>query len=182
MEAGERWTLTDVADNVRYGWDSREHRRRTTYDVLGRPADVHLKTGGEPERLVGRTEYGESHPDSAAHNLRGQPYRTFDGAGVVTIAEYDFKANALTSTRHLTADYTSLQDWSTDVALEPDVFTTDTTFDALNRPITMTTPDMSIVRRTYNEAGLLEAIDANVRGAAMEGEPVWTSFVRGTTR
>jgi hypothetical protein len=76
MEAGERWTLIDIAGKVRYGWDSREHRRRTTYDALGRPADVHLKTGGESERLVGRTEYGEIHPDSAAHNLRGQPYRT----------------------------------------------------------------------------------------------------------
>ena len=45
-------------------------------------------------------------------------------------------------------------------------FVTATTYDALNRPTTLTTPDNSIVHPTYNEANLLEAIEANLQGAA----------------
>ena len=121
--------------------------------------------------------YGESQPDPETDNLRGKPYQTFDGAGVVTTGEYDFKGNALAGSRQLAADYKTTPDWSTTVALEAEVFITRTTFDALNRPVTQTTPDSSITRRSYNEAGLLETIDANLQGETAAGQPVWTPFV-----
>ena len=41
-----------------------------------------------------------------------------------------------------------------------------TTYDALNRPVTVTTPDGSVYRPTFNEANLLDRIDVNLRGAA----------------
>jgi YD repeat-containing protein len=177
MEAGERWTLADVAGRVRYAWDSRDHCRHTAYDQLGRPTDVHLQRGADIETLVGRVEYGESQPDAAAHNLRGKPYRSFDEAGVVTTRDYDFKGNALVTSRQLTVVYASQPDWSTNVGLETEVFTTRRTFDARNRVTTVTTPDSSVGRHAYNEAGLLEAIDVNIRGDAAQSEPVWTPFV-----
>ena len=84
MEAGERWMLNDVAGKPLYGWDSRDHRLRTAYDVLRRPTAIYLHEGNAPELLVGKTVYGENQPNPEASNLRGKPYQAFDGAGVVT--------------------------------------------------------------------------------------------------
>ncbi len=45
-------------------------------------------------------------------NLRGKVLRHFDGAGVVATDLYDFKGNALRSTRQFAADYKNAPDWS----------------------------------------------------------------------
>src|SRR5262249_4706668 len=112
IEAGERWMLNDVAGKAVYGWDSRNHRLRTVYDALRRPIEVYLQEGGEPELLVGKTVYGESLTNAEASNLRGKPYQSFDGAGVVTTGEYDFKGNLLSSSRRLAVDYKTTPDWA----------------------------------------------------------------------
>jgi RHS repeat-associated protein len=177
MESGERWMLNDVSGKTLYGWDSRDHRLRTSYDELSRPTEVHLQTAGAPEQLVGRTIFGESQANSEANNLRGKQYQAYDGAGIVTTGQYDFKGNVLASSRQLAVDYKTTPDWSTNVAVEAEVFVTRTTFDALNRPLTQATPDSSITRRTYNEANLLDTIEANLRGEMRGAEPVWTPFV-----
>lgn len=120
-------------------------------------------------------------------NLRGQVYRQLDGAGVVTNEAFDFKGNLLRSTRRLARQYREQPDWSAleplldaappnaldlpvidnalDQRLEADAFTTATTFDALNRPVTITTPDASVIRPGFNEANLLERVAVNLRGA-----------------
>src|SRR4030095_336030 len=41
----------------------------------------------------------------------------------------------------------------------------------------VTAPDSSIYQPTYNDANLLEKVVVNLRGATLNGEPVWTSFV-----
>ena len=64
-----------------------------------------------------------------------------------------------------------------DVDLDTEIFRSSTTYDALNRPVTLTTPDQSITRHSFNEANLLNAIDVNLRGEQQAGQPVWTSFV-----
>ena len=165
MEAGERWLLNDVAGKPIYAWNSRGHRLRTTYDALRRPTEVFLQEGNEPELLVGRTVHGEGQPDPETNNLRGKVYQSFDCAGVVTSEEYDFKGNLLRSSRQLAVEYKKTVDWSGTVALETQVFTASTMFDALNRPLTLTTPDNSVIRPTYNEANLLERVEANLRGS-----------------
>ena len=40
-----------------------------------------------------------------------------------------------------------------------------TTFDALNRPITITSPDGSVYQPTFNEANLLDKVHVRLRGA-----------------
>ena len=63
--------------------------------------------------------------------------------------------------------------WNTNPALQGgDPFTSSTTFDAVNRPLTATSPDGSVFRLTFNEGNLLETVDVNLRGAAAA-----TSFV-----
>ena len=101
MEAGERWMLNDVTGKPLYAWDSRDHQFRTGYDQLRRPIESFLREGAGPERLVGRTVYGETQANPEASNLRGQVVQLFDQAGVVTTDEYDFKGNLLRSQRQL---------------------------------------------------------------------------------
>ena len=165
MEAGERWMLNDVTGQPIRAWDSRDYQFRTTYDSLRRPTETFLREGGAPERLIGRTVYGESqsHPD--VKNQRGKVVQLFDQAGVVSNEDYDFKGNLLKSSRQLAQDYKTTLDWLASPELEQQVFNGSTTYDALNRPLTVTSPDGSIYRPTFNEANLLEKLDVNPRGA-----------------
>jgi RHS repeat-associated protein len=172
MEAGERWTLSNIAGNPIYIWDSRDHRLRTTYDAVRRPVDKLLSTGAEPELLIGRNVYGETWAEAEAHNVRGKLVQVFDQAGVATTDRYDFKGNQLSSVRRLAKDYKTTLNWSAGPELQPETFPSTTTFDALNRPIAVTTPDLSLYRATFNEASLIEKVDVNIGGASEA-----TSFV-----
>jgi RHS repeat-associated protein len=166
MEAGERWTLNDVAGKPIRAWDSRDHRFRTAYDPLRRPTDSFLSEGAGAEKVVGRSIYGETRPNPEASNLRGKVAQLFDQAGVVTSAEYDFKGNLLLSQRQLAQEYKTTLDWSVAVPLEAETYVSRTAYDALNRPIELTAPDNSVIHPAYNEANLLERIEVNLRGAA----------------
>ena len=172
MEAGERWMLNDVAGQPIRAWDSRNHRFRTAYDPLRRPIETFMSEGTGLESLIGRTVYGESRPNPEAKNQRGKVVQLFDQPGMVTIDDYDFKGNLLASQRQLAREYKATLNWLTDPELEPETFTGRTTYDALNRPLTATSPDGSVYRPTFNEANLLEKVDVNLRGAS-----VATSFV-----
>ena len=167
MEAGERWMLNDVASKPLYAWDSRGHQFRTAHDQLRRPTESYLREGAGPELLVGRTVYGETRPNPEASNLRGQLVQLFDQAGVVTSDEYDFKGNLLRSQRQLAREYKTTLDWLAAVPLEAPSYTNLTRYDALNRPTELTAPDNSVIRLTYNEANLLERVEANLRGEAV---------------
>ncbi|XYI02103.1 RHS repeat-associated core domain-containing protein [Sorangium sp. So ce1128] len=167
-------------------WNGRGFVYRSSYDVLRRPTHEHAQPASGSERLARRHVYGEAHPQATALNLRGRPYQVYDGAGVVTSLAHDFKGNLLQASRRLRSDVHADADWSvlaalTDGAaivaaaeplLEVESFATQTAYDALNRPTSVTTPDASELRPTYNEAGLLERVEARVRGAA-----AWTTFV-----
>ena len=122
------------------------------------------------------TEYGEGQPGDRELNLRTRVFRQSDGAGVVTShghnvvsgrdEAYDFKGNLLRSSWRLAADYKTTPDWGRAPTLEPESFETSTTYDALNRLLTVRTPDNSVARPAFNEANLLERMEVNLRGAA----------------
>jgi RHS repeat-associated protein len=163
MEAGERWMLNDVAGKPIRAWDSRGFTRRMRYDELRRPTGLFVTEGGA-DRLAERTVYGES--QGAEDNHRTRVFQVFDAAGVVTSEGYDFKGNLLQSKRELLSDYKSAVDWHQNPAPNYGTLTTRTTYDALNRPLTITTPDGSVYHRTFNEANLLDKVDVKLRGAA----------------
>ncbi len=175
VDAGERWMLNDAAGKALRSWDSRDHQIRHEYDAARRPTNLFVQTGGSPDLLAEKTVYGEGQPSMSqdrALNLRSKVYQQFDGAGVVTNNRFDFKGNPLISTRQLLNDYKNPADWSKSPRLIGEFFTSSSTFDALNRPITLLTPDASVIHPTYNEASLLEQININLRGAGTV-----TSFV-----
>jgi RHS repeat-associated protein len=166
MEAGERWGLTNILGNPMYGWDSRDHRFRTAYDELHRPTDSFLSEGSSAEVVIGRTAYGEARPNPENKNQRGKAVQHFDQSGVVTSEDYDFKGNLLAGQRQFAHEYKETLNWSANVPLDPDIFTSSSTFDALNRPTEQIAPDASRIRHSFNEANLLERVEANVRGEA----------------
>lgn len=165
MEAGEHYTLNDVMGKPLFSWDSRGHRAHARYDALRRPTDSLLQTDGGAEQLVARVVYGETEPEPELRNLRGQVVQAYDQAGIVSSAAYDFKGNLLGSGRQLAVVYKQTLDWSGEVALEERSFTNRTAYDALNRPVALTAPDDSVIIPCYNEANLLERVDARLRGA-----------------
>jgi RHS repeat-associated protein len=160
--------------------------------------------------LTDRIVYGEQHPAAEARNLRGKAWLHLDQAGVAGADLHDFKGNALSASRRLTGGklYRQAMDWtavdsdsaalppSATAALDPlaleaalasfleaDTYVGSTAYDALNRPVELTTPHTpamaaNVIRPGFNEANLLERVDVNLRGALdKDGERVWTRFV-----
>ena len=132
--------------------------------------------------LVQRTLYGDmAGAPGESKNLRGNVYREYDGAGLVTNADYDFKGNVTESIRKLTRGYQNVPDWSAlappgmtagEIAaiavpmLQPEeAFTLRTCYDALNRVVSRLTPDGSETLPFYNESNLLERLEVRLRGA-----------------
>jgi RHS repeat-associated protein len=190
MDAGDRWMLNNVAGKPIRAWNDREtrsdvaaapkgHVMRTVYDALQRPTHLYMQATGAAEILVERLVYGERHPEALKRNLKGKPFQHYDGAGVVSNWEFDFKGNLLRGSRQLAWEYKQLVDWlmlaglmtvpeivaAAQAQLEPKTFDSSTTFDALNRPIALTTPDRSTIYPIHNEANLLEKVEVQLRGA-----------------
>ncbi|MBC7602031.1 MAG: toxin [Ramlibacter sp.] len=191
MEAGERWALNDATGKPIRAWDSRGHVFRTEYDLLRRPLRVYV-TGANAaspnqELLTERLVYGEQHPVDPLRNLRGKLYLHLDQAGAVTGEAHDFKGNPLRATRRLAQDYKQAIDWiAVDAALpadatarfdpttleaalssrvETETYTSQTRYDALNRPVQLIAPrsdqpgaKRNIIQPVYNEANLLERL------------------------
>jgi RHS repeat-associated protein len=169
VDAGERWSLNDAGGKAYVAWDSRAHRLQYTYDAARRPTGLLVQTGSATPQLAEKTVYGEGQPSAAqdqAMNLRGKVYQQFDAAGVVTNSQYDFKGNLLNGSRELLNDYQDAVDWSTAQTLTGETFSTSSTFDALNRPVTMVAPDASVIRPAFDQASLLQQIAVNLQGAA----------------
>ncbi|MFJ1602627.1 SpvB/TcaC N-terminal domain-containing protein [Streptomyces sp. NPDC088253] len=176
MEAGRRWTLPNVFGHEIRAWDSRGHVFRTEYDTLRRPVRRYVAgtDSADPDRelLAERLVYGEEHPNGTDLNLGGRLWLHLDQAGVAAVESHDFKGNMLRTTRHLALEYKGPLSWQAVDAqspaaietalaplLETDAFTSQVTYDALNRPTTMTAPDGSITTPSYNVAGLLEQVN-----------------------
>jgi len=184
MEAGERWMLNDVSGKPVRAWNSRGFSFRTEYDELRRPVESFVAGETLPCEIVSeRTVYGDSHETGLSEaqgkqaNLRGKPFRHFDGAGVIVTDLNDFKGNPLRTKRQFAREYKRAVDWSHAQPLESRTFSSATKYDALNRAIAVTAPDKSVYRPRFNDANLLEAVDVNLRGAEQNGRPVWTPFV-----
>ena len=187
MEAPEQWMLNDVSGKPIRLWKSPFRQKadpeqlfETRYDALRRPTQ-NFFSGFDPTNFGRRILYqkivygddannGLTQQEVLNANLRAKAYQQFDGAGIVTNTKYDFKGNLLDGSRQLTDEYRPEVDWLIPPNLA-ETFTSQTEYDGLNRPILLRSPHTStmtpsVTRTQYNEAGLLERIDVEVRGAA----------------
>ncbi|MCH9683140.1 MAG: RHS repeat-associated core domain-containing protein [Deltaproteobacteria bacterium] len=185
-EVGQRWGLADVLGIPHWGTASRGFSTRTHYDPARRPTRTVVTRPDGSSFTSTRIVYGETATTATALNLRGRVYRTYDGAGMLEHESFDIDGNLARQSRHVATAYDITPDWSvldgiddpvamdavTAALLDAETFTTEATFDALGRPVTQTTPDTSVIHFGYGDAGPLETVAANVRGAANE-----TSFV-----
>lgn len=181
VDSGKRWMLPATVGNVLLIWNSRNTRLRSLFDVERRLVATYIHESGSSEILVTRTIYGDTIPDGAAHNLREGVYQVPDQAGTTTTIDCDFKGNISTSEVQFTVEYKKIIDWSQEVELQPDKRTTHTTFDALNRAIDAVTPEKTITRHQYNQAGMLQKVYMNLHGEQPVDQPVsWTVTVADT--
>lgn len=178
-DTGDRWSLDDVLGAPLRLFDGLGRAHRFEYDDLRRLTHHFVQPDQGDEVLVARNVWGEIAADPEDANLRGQVLRQYDGAGLLVNGRFDFDGNLLLQQRQLAVVHDAVPDWS-DLAtegtlagldaaaadvLETQAFTTGTTFDALGRPVTHTTPDGSVTRYAYNEGGLLASVEADMRGA-----------------
>jgi RHS repeat-associated protein len=190
MDADDRWMINDAAGKPMLSWNSRGHTFRTDYDALHRPLSSFVKGTDplDPNRIIQfeTVIYGDTPGNGLSDvpandqtrnlNLRGQTYQHRDAAGLVISVgrnpttganeAFDFKGNLLRSTRQLVKDYKNTPVWSQNPVLEPEVFASAASYDALNRPIQLVAPHsdqpgarFNVIRPAYNEAALLERID-----------------------
>jgi RHS repeat-associated protein len=185
LEAPEQWMLPDVMGKPIRVWKSPPRLNtdpaqliETHYDALRRPTESFVEAFDPADFarriLYQRLIYGDD-PNNGLlpkkqidANLRGKLYRQFDGAGMVTNILYDFKGNLVDGSRRLTVEYQQVVDWLTPPNWA-ETFTSQTQYDALNRPISMVSPHTgaiaNVTQPIYNEAGLLNGIDVSINGA-----------------
>lgn len=184
MDGGERRLLNDATGNPLRTFDARGSAFRFRYDAARRLTHRFVKSGTSAEILFERLFYGEPHAD-ATRNLKGRLYRHYDGAGVASHDRYDFKGNVVESGRQFAVEYRTTVDWAPlatatlstlDTVAAPlleaaNAFNGTTRFNALNQPVQIVTPHAaggapSVIQPQYNEASLLERLDAWIRRSA----------------
>jgi RHS repeat-associated protein len=161
-DSGDRWILHEASGKPLRLWDSRNNIFIYEYDPLERLLSI-LVENGAGEKLLEKIEYGESPADAKIKNLRGKRFRHFDTGGLMVNEQFDFKANGLRTTRQLPVIYKGTPDWKT-AMVDNEMFAHETSFDAMNRPILLKHPDNSVITSVYNEAGLLNRLDVNIKG------------------
>lgn len=181
MDGGARWSLENVAGNPMRNWDARGFVHRTVYDALQRPTHAYIGRSNFGEILTERLIYGEGHPDAGRY-LKGRIFRHYDGAGVAEMSRYDFKGNAIASSRQLcaltpptkqaataTAEryYPTTVDWSPLVALGTGPVLDVAALDAAAAPVL-------IAADTYVSSSKLDALNRAIQSVlphAAGGKP-----------
>ncbi|HEY3437350.1 MAG TPA: SpvB/TcaC N-terminal domain-containing protein [Actinotalea sp.] len=173
-DGGRRRMLDNVVGDPLRLWDDRGHEFVFTYaDPLHRVTGKRVRGGDGPtplDHLFERVVYGEGRPQDTDNNLRGQIALRYDTAGRSQNVRFDLHGNLAERSRRFAADYRSVPSWDgadPDQRLEPEVFTTIETRDALDRLTARTTPDGTAHTPVYNAGNLLESLRIT-RGAFAE--------------
>lgn len=166
-DAGDRWILRDVTGKPVRLWDARKNTFLYGYDKLHRPLQLTIQTDAGEAIVYEKYEYGDAIAHDPALNLRGKLYKQYDTAGIAINEAFDFKGNLLRSSRELVADHTITPNWNIPPATTHEIFTNEITYDALNRPVLLKSPDNSLTIPAYNEANLLNSLQVMLKGNAV---------------
>ncbi|RNJ52613.1 hypothetical protein D7B24_003168 [Verticillium nonalfalfae] len=179
MDAGRHWSLPDVTGQPVLQWDSRDFRLRHVYDAANRPVETWMSDSGANEIMTKQYIYGESASDSLGHNLKNRLHKSRDGSGEMTILDYDFKGNIISTERRLASSYKDTPNWAGAVGLEAPQHST-ATFDALDRTVLSVSPDMSQIYMMYDDSGYVDQQFVNVRGESTSlDRSNWSAVITG---
>ena len=174
-DAGVTWAHVAVDGQPIRVWREGPVCVHSEYDELRRPTALKVQEGAgvTATRTHEKLEYGEAGgaPSGAGQYHKGRVWRVSDGAGRVTADSYEVKGSPASVTREVIAraQVGGAVDWDgTAPTLESTTFTVASTFDALGRLVTETTPDASIKKYAYNTAGLLHTVKVDVRAAGSD--------------
>ena len=171
MDAGERWHFSNALAKLLLSRDERNHTLSISYDALHRETEKRVR-GGEGaaplDHVFEKLIYGEGQANDKALSLRGKIWHHYDTAGKMESVEYDQKGNLLHQFRRFAQDYKAVPDWSganPEAAMQAGAGSeTSMAYDALNRVISKTNPDGSLVANRYNAAGLLDRVEVARNG------------------
>jgi RHS repeat-associated protein len=179
VDAGRRVSVLDSVGGLVQAQDSRGCVTLWTYDPLNRPVAVFARDQpGAALTLRERLAYGDAGSpaqpaaDRAAArtaNRLGRLWRHYDEAGLVIVDAYDFTGKVTAQVRQVVSDTAiaaaELAGWTANWAapgadLELD-FTdrrTTTAYDALGRPVEVTTPTGAQIVPAYSRSGALRSV------------------------
>ncbi|MBA1376250.1 RHS repeat-associated core domain-containing protein [Pseudomonas brassicacearum] len=168
VDAGWRVALLGEAGQMLEAWDGRGSHVRTEYDDLLHPVTVYEQAVGEAEHCVERLAYGG--PAEAASNRCGQLLRHDDPAGTRRWPSYGLRGQALAESRTFLKTLDTPH-WPADEAgrnalLEPEVYTTVWTHDALGAVIQQSDARGHKLRQAYTVAGQLKESGLTLSGGA----------------
>ena len=187
MEAGERWMLNDVAGKPLYAWDSRDHQFRTAYDPLRRP-DRLLPARRRRAGVAGRSapSMAKRSPTRRPATCAGKSFSSSTRRASSPATTTTSKATCCAASASSPASTRRRWTGRPPCRWKRQTYTSRTRYDALNRPTELTAPDNSVIRPSYNEANLLERVEANLRGAAnaptRRSSPTSTTTPRASAR
>ena len=163
-DAGARLQLASFVGNTVLSFDAMGRRTQRSYDGLLRLLSTIVTGADGTPRTTQVLTYGDGQAGAAAANLIGEVWRIEDEAGTLDQPAYTILGQVAETIRRFAADYRTPPDWSGSVPLDPRSFSTAFTYDALRRVLTETTPDTSVITRTYWPSGRLASIGATLPG------------------
>ncbi|MGL5029698.1 MAG: RHS repeat-associated core domain-containing protein, partial [Wolbachia pipientis] len=172
IDAGETWSLANVAGSAVYSWNSRGSCTYTKYDKLQRPIKVkvtnqNLKLNNTVERFF----YSENIQDKVT-NRYGTLITHYDQAGLTEIKENDFKGQILKSIYTLRKNYKQEANWEDSVAthtdLEQEIFSSTIKYNALGEIIEKTDPQNNTHIPVYDIAGRVKQIKLKKTGETIK--------------
>ncbi|WP_424095129.1 toxin TcdB middle/C-terminal domain-containing protein [Moorena producens] len=172
-DGGVNLSLDNAMGNHLWNRSPRNFDQVIYYDELQRKVKIRtkgIKNDGTvaTDNVVETFIYGESQPNAADYNLRGQLYQLRDQSGVITNSTYNLQGNSLETTRQLTKNYQDYVNWDDTVELEEESYTSKFAFNAIQQLIAETTPDGSVKTNNYNLLGLLEKITVTLPDGTLQ--------------
>ncbi|WP_374698698.1 SpvB/TcaC N-terminal domain-containing protein [Wolbachia endosymbiont (group B) of Limnophora tigrina] len=172
IDAGETWSLANVAGSAVYNWDGKGSLTYIKYDKLQRPirvkvTDKDLNLNGN---VVERFFYSENTQDKAI-NRYGTLIAHYDQAGLTEAKENDFKGQILKSSYILRKNYKQEADWkdvesivTTHADLESEIFNSSIKYNAIGEIIEKTDPQNNTHSPIYDIAGRAKQIKFKKQG------------------
>ncbi len=174
-DAGKKWILPDIAGQVIWAKDANGNITYTNYDSLHRPTSLWVKSPNSTSTgylLAQHTIFGEA--NGASINSKGKIWKTYDGAGMVENAAFDFKGNITQIRRTLLVDKKSMPSWAVsestistgtpNISLlnQSEVYSSTSEYDALNRLTKAILPNQQTIKLPlYNKSNLLKTLKVN---------------------